>query len=107
MNIAHLMKPDLMIRSIFGEEIEHQEELEEKDGKRFKELREIINDIAEREEVEASQDWLYIGFGGGGIELSTNIYTDAEDEEEDEPGGDIFIHFDHLGNFTMAETELA
>jgi hypothetical protein len=106
-----------MIKSIFGEKPEFNEELDERDGKRFKNLMEIMIGIAgdQDEEIELYDEWCSIGFGGGGIELSTNFFEDMYDEETGEeiesdemgPAGDVFMHFDQFGNFTEMEKDYA
>ena len=122
MNVAHLLNPYPMIKSIFltGSPKEFTYEMNDKSKgielRRFNELISTLDQIAQDDEIDMKDDWLYVSFDPDGhIQITTNFgkapddddYDEEEDEYDDEDYGNLYFHFDHLANFKSMEKESA
>jgi len=114
MNIAHLLNPYYMIKSIFiegGNEYEYELNNKAKgaDLEKFNELISTLDSLAQDEEIESFDDsFIYIALSNDGIELTGNFGEEPEDDEdEDEDYGSVYFQFDNLGEFKGMDTENA
>lgn len=119
MNIAHLLDPYYMIYAVFtegGKEHEYELNKESKgaDLKKFNELISMLDELAQDEEIDFDDSFIYIALSNDGIELTGNFGEEPDEDEDEDPddyeGGDygnVYFQFDNLGNFKNLEIENA
>lgn len=100
-----------MIQSIFGldsDESEYELNAKSKSKDNFKELIQDLDALAQDDEIDFDDSYVYIAFQKGGIEITGNYGEEPEDEDDWEDGedyGNVYFYFDHLGNFIRLEKD--